>query len=329
MGTEKLIKQKSETRTEVWELEDRFRKKWLYKNEQWLTEHYKMLESLCDDGYLKGFGFDENHMWLDTNKLKGQLASTCEYTPEFIEKIHKFCLEHYYSKTKPHAHFDWDLSNMIVEGDNITLVDWDHCREYPEGQVLDKMESDLKKGFGEKYNIKPYDYRYVADKKSRVSQKGTEKLKFTIKLYSEYWKNPPIAEVYINGNSKYKDYIRGTEGNPDVISFECELKEGDECNLLIDRYNKTENETNVVDGKILDDQILHIKSIEIDEIDIGALVYEGVYKPVYPVRWAQQQRESGVDLPESLKNVTCMGHNGTWTFKFASPFYMWLLENLY
>ena len=34
-------------------------------------------------------------------------------------------------------------------------------------------------------------------------------------------------------------------------------------------------------------------------------------------------------LPETFKNVTKMGHNGTWTFTFSSPFYMWLLENLY
>ena len=60
MGTEKLIKQKPEQQSEVWEFDDRFRKKWLYKDKQWLTDHYKMLERLCEDGYLKGFGFDEN-----------------------------------------------------------------------------------------------------------------------------------------------------------------------------------------------------------------------------------------------------------------------------
>jgi hypothetical protein len=32
-------------------------------------------------------------------------------------------------------------------------------------------------------------------------------------------------------------------------------------------------------GDVLKDQLLHIKSIEIDEIDIGSLVYEGVYTP--------------------------------------------------
>jgi hypothetical protein len=82
-------------------------------------------------------------------------------------------------------------------------------------------------------------------------------------------------------------------------------------------------------GDILKDQMLHIKSIEIDEIDIGALVYEGVYTPEYPEPWATQQREAGNELQSSFKNVTKMGHNGEWKFTFNSPFYMWLLENLY
>ena len=69
--------------------------------------------------------------------------------------------------------------------------------------------------------------------------------------------------------------------------------------------------------------------LKIDEIDIGGLVYEGVYKPEYPEQWATQQTKAGNKLPETLKNVTQMGHNGTWTFSFTSPFYMWLLENLY
>ena len=85
----------------------------------------------------------------------------------------------------------------------------------------------------------------------------------------------------------------------------------------------------VEDGKITKDQLLHIKSIEIDEIDIGALVYEGVYTPKYPEPWATQQKQAGNTLPQSFKNVTNIGHNGRWELGFTSPFYMWLLENLY
>tara|TARA_A100001391_G_scaffold189738_1_gene161412 strand:- start:4051 stop:5037 length:987 start_codon:yes stop_codon:yes gene_type:complete len=328
MATGKLIKQNPKERNEVWEFEDFFRKKWLYNNESWLSTHYKLLEQNCPTGYLKGWGSNENEMWLDTNRIKGAPATSFEYTPEFVAKIHNFCIEHY-KKTKPYAHFDYELSNIIVQDDKITLVDWDNYGIYPEGQILDKIESDLKKGFGEKYN--PLELEKPERNKDAMNTNttATEKLKFVIELYSEYWKNPPIAEIYINEESKYKNYIKGTSENPDVIEFEHEFKEGDQWKLMIDRYNKSEKETNFKDGKILNDQLLHIKSINIDEIEIGPLVFKGVYTPKYPTRWAQQQKDAGVVLPETLENVTIMGHNGTWVFKAESPFYMWLLENLY
>jgi hypothetical protein len=159
---------------------------------------------------------------------------------------------------------------------------------------------------------------------------ATEKLKFKLELHATMWDRPPHAEILINDVSQFKEDITGTEDKPDVIEFEHELEEGKEYKLTINRSGKDKNQTVVNDkGDLLKDQLLHIKSIEIDEIDIGALVYEGVYTPQYPEPWATQQRAAGTELRESFKNVTCMGHNGTWRFKFESPFYMWLLENLY
>jgi hypothetical protein len=159
---------------------------------------------------------------------------------------------------------------------------------------------------------------------------ATEKIKFKLELYSTRWGSPPIADVKINDTSYFKDFVKGDEAVPKVIEFEHELEEGKDYKLIIDRSNKRVNDTIVNEkGDITHDQLLHIKSIMIDEIDIGGLVYEGVYKPIYPEQWSKQQKEKGVEFPETLKNVTQMGHNGTWTFNFSSPFYMWLLENLY
>ena len=159
---------------------------------------------------------------------------------------------------------------------------------------------------------------------------GTEKLKFKLELYATMWDQPPVAEIKINSKSYYKSEIKSTEQDPTVIEFEAEFTEDLEYNLTIERLGKSNNQTVINEkGDILKDQLLNIKSIEIDEIDIGALVYEGVYTPEYPEPWATQQRESGNDLKDSFKNVTKMGFNGTWNFKFKSPFYMWLLENLY
>ena len=159
---------------------------------------------------------------------------------------------------------------------------------------------------------------------------ATEKLKFKLELYATMWDHPPVAEILINNKSFSKGNITGTEDNPDLIEFECEVEEDKYHELVIKRSGKSNNQTIINErGDILKDQLLHIKSIEIDEIDIGSLVYEGVYTPSYPEPWATQQRESSKDLKDSFKNVTEMGFNGTWSFKFSSPFYIWLLENLY
>ena len=159
---------------------------------------------------------------------------------------------------------------------------------------------------------------------------ATEKLKFKLELYATMWDQPPVAEIKINSKSYFNSEITSTEQNPTIIEFEAELTEESEYNLIIERSGKGKNQTVINEkGDILKDQLLHIKGIEIDEIDIGALVYEGVYTPKYPEPWATQQRESGHDLKDSFKNVTQMGFNGEWKFTFSSPFYMWLLENLY
>jgi hypothetical protein len=159
---------------------------------------------------------------------------------------------------------------------------------------------------------------------------ATEKLKFKLELYATMWDKPPHAEILIRDKSHFTGDITGTEDKPTVVEFEHEFTEGEEYNLIIERSGKVQNQTVINDkGDRLKDQLLHIKSIEIDEIDISGLVYEGVYTPKYPEPWATQQRAAGVELQESFKNVTCIGHNGTWEFKFTSPFYMWLLENLY
>ena len=154
---------------------------------------------------------------------------------------------------------------------------------------------------------------------------ATEKLKFKLELYATMWDRPPHAEILIGDKSYFTGDITGTEGEPDVIEFEHEFTEGEKVELIIERSGKIKGQTVINEnGDVLKDQLLHIKSIEIDEIDLGALVYEGVYTPRYPEPWATQQREAGVELPESFKNVDCIGHNGTWVFKFTSPFYMWL-----
>ena len=159
---------------------------------------------------------------------------------------------------------------------------------------------------------------------------ATEKLKFKIELYATMWDKPPYTEILIDNHLKFKGYVIETEGKPKTIEFDHEFKENGNYNLVIRYLGKQKTQT-VVDknGRMIKDQLLHIKSIEVDEVNIGPIVYHGIYTPKYPEPWATEQRQAGNELHKSFKNVTKMGHNGTWVLNFSSPFYMWLLENLY
>jgi hypothetical protein len=159
---------------------------------------------------------------------------------------------------------------------------------------------------------------------------ATENLKFKIELFATFWDKPPSCDILVGDQQLWSGEIKGTKDKPDLIEFTAPLEEGKSHSLLLKRYGKDGKQCVVNDkGDILKDQLLHISRIEIDEIDIGSLVYEGVYTPEYPEPWASQQAKAGIELPKDFKNVTEMGHNGTWKFTFESPFYMWLLENLY
>ena len=163
-----------------------------------------------------------------------------------------------------------------------------------------------------------------------TTKEQIEKISFKLELYSTYWNQPPVVEIFLNDTSQYKQEITGTEKNPTVINFTENLIADKKYLLTLQRTGKSKGQTIVNDkGDILKDQLLHIKSIEIDEIDLGALVFEGLYTPVYPEPWHSQQVKNNTAPPKSIKNSTSMGHDGTWELQFESPFYMWLLENLY
>ena len=156
-----------------------------------------------------------------------------------------------------------------------------------------------------------------------------EKLKFKLELYATMWNKPPIVDISIDDKSYFNSKIESTKDSPTTIEFTVDLELEKSHKLIITRSGKGKNQTVIDDRKIVKDQLLHIKNIEIDEIDLGNLVFEGIYQPDYPEPWATQQAKIGNELPKSIKNSPNLGHNGTWTFEFVSPFYMWLLENLY
>jgi len=102
------------------------------------------------------------------------------------------------------------------------------------------------------------------------------------------------------------------------IVFDLTLDDGDHDLQFIIK-NKNENHTQVDDNNnIVTDSCLTITDMQINDIDLDINFYDNC---------SYHHDFNGTQDPIEDSFHGIMGCNGTVTFKFAMPFYIWLLEN--
>lgn len=156
-----------------------------------------------------------------------------------------------------------------------------------------------------------------------------EKLHFRVGLAGTYWNKRPVFSIQINDHVlvpnteiQTKSATVDTDGKitaEDVMFLEFDhTVDSGTVKLQIRLENKNNSDTveNQDKTAIVKDLLLNIRSIEIDEIDLGNLIYS-------------KSKFTGDDASRPvLDNCVDLGWNGTWTLTFESPFYIWLLENI-
>jgi len=159
--------------------------------------------------------------------------------------------------------------------------------------------------------------------------KEQETLHFKIGLSGSSDKKHPEFKIYVNENELVSGTLTSPANQVEYFEFDTVLDEGD-CSLTIEFLNKSMYDTVLdVNGVIVEDLLLNIDSIEIDEIDLGSLLWTASdYRPDYPDKHKLKMAQSGQALEESVKNCVNLGWNGKWILPFTSPFYIWLLENI-
>jgi RIO-like serine/threonine protein kinase len=141
----KLIRENKEKQRSVFLDGDRYIKAWGNRPTIWINEHVQLLQI-----HVPGFVLEHGENWISYKVIPGIPASEFPHTPEFVKRIHEFCINQI-NETRPWFHGDWTLSNMIVDGDTITMVDWDNLGQYSEEEMQTKLNSDLTSAFGELY----------------------------------------------------------------------------------------------------------------------------------------------------------------------------------
>lgn len=144
----------------------------------------------------------------------------------------------------------------------------------------------------------------------------TDTLKIKLKINSTDYSVPLGLEVWVDDKCVTDlDHVN----EPVLTNWEISDDEG-QHELRIVLKNKLPQHTKVdADGNILEDAVLTVDLVELDEISINDLmVLNAEYSHAY-----NSDREPIVDR---FYNV--LGCNGTVSLKFATPFYLWLLENV-
>lgn len=149
-----------------------------------------------------------------------------------------------------------------------------------------------------------------------------EELTFKITLDATWHgaeEDAPVCNIQLNEGTKHTYQIYNNK--PYVVEF---TKNASKSNILkIELLNKKQSDV-VLDenGKILKDKLLHIRDIEIDDINMYNLAHmHSVYTPTDP--WFLENYEV-----RPLKHHMDLGWNGEWKLNFNTPFYIWLLETL-
>jgi hypothetical protein len=145
----------------------------------------------------------------------------------------------------------------------------------------------------------------------------SEILSFRIGLSGTYWDRKPEFSVLVNDEEMARGSIVGLPDEVQYINFTYSFKENSINKLQIRLLNKSgEDVIQSEHREILKDMLLNIESIEVDDIDLGQLIWS------HSVFIANDS-----DLPK-LNNCVNLGWNGTYVLEFVSPFYLWLLENM-
>lgn len=145
---------------------------------------------------------------------------------------------------------------------------------------------------------------------------SVETLKFKIGLSGTFWNKHPAYSILINNQIVADGSITGEEVQ--YVEFSADVSDSSDNSLTIRLENKDSTDTVQNEDKtaIVKDMLLNIDSIEIDEISLGTLLWSAsTYTP------------DDSQFPET-KNCVNLGWNGSYTIKFNSPFYLWLLENM-
>lgn len=140
-----------------------------------------------------------------------------------------------------------------------------------------------------------------------------------------FFKRSPIVQLSLNEQQIKVDFGQSEKVHKFVFDIDI-TKENHQIKIV--RSGKEDIDTLVENGEVVSDQIVHIDSVVVDDVDLSNLLHLGKFYPKYPEPWASEQKAAGVQLPEIETYRQTLYHNGTWRLDFTMPIHIWFFNNI-
>jgi hypothetical protein len=98
--------------------------------------------------------------------------------------------------------------------------------------------------------------------------------------------------------------------------------------VMFKNINKTDNDTIIVNGEIVQDQVVKIKKIFVDDIliNLELINHSMTFVPNYPQGYFDYCNQHNI-VPDLVTHDTNLHFNGSWIFEFVLPFWKWYAES--
>jgi|TARA_B110000858_G_scaffold166517_1_gene193848 RIO-like serine/threonine protein kinase len=128
-----------------------YRKHWNYVDPQWFHPHIDIVNRFRP-GYIISSRLTKKAMWIDYKVIPGIRADHTDFIrdDQFTSRIHNFVISNI-QETYPYVHGDWTMHNMIIDGTDIELIDWDSCQIHTHQDIIKLFNLAMTKNFGSNY----------------------------------------------------------------------------------------------------------------------------------------------------------------------------------
>lgn len=138
-----------------------------------------------------------------------------------------------------------------------------------------------------------------------------------IKFQCSKFKRWPKVKIFVDGD--LLEEVHFTKKNEEV-QMPLSLLDGEHL-LEIEHFDKTNQDTEFHNGKILQDTRFEITNINIFDYDIP---YTPLLNCNFIPEWSRLTKPN--NMADQLPQSRVVGPNGTWSFKFGTPIEEWIIN---